>query len=66
MTKLILDEPGSYSRWKKIWSAIERCDLCNRKKVCLCFDSSDGEYSTIAICRKCFEKGIDDYANDIV
>lgn len=47
-------EPGRHGRMKRIWSDKCTCDICEEKRLCVCFDSSDDEYSTIAICFDCF------------
>lgn len=48
---------GIYNRSRMATSlTTESCDGCGEHKVCLCTDGSDGEYSSVLLCRDCIDK----------
>lgn len=54
---------GEYSRCIRVSTKVVKCFECEKKKKCLCFDSSDGEYSTMIFCRDCLNKFCDGYSS---
>lgn len=31
------------------------CDKCHQKRTCMCIDTSDGEYGSVALCQACIK-----------
>lgn len=58
---LLFSISGHHGRSVEVWKEKLLCLECQIEKECLCFDSSDDEYSTLSFCMKClskFDKGI--------
>ena len=47
---------GAYGRLGEIWLAKKNCNVCGFEAVCLCMDSSEGEYGEGCICKNCIEE----------
>jgi hypothetical protein len=46
----------SYGRTGEIWIDKKNCNVCGFEAICLCVDSSEGEYGEGAICKNCIDK----------
>lgn len=42
-----------FGRSLDIWIGRSKCDVCEQEMLCLCSDTSDGEYGESSICRDC-------------
>lgn len=52
----ICEFEASHCRTGVIWIEEFNCDKCNKKRRCLCIDSSEGEYGEGSICFECIEE----------
>lgn len=51
--KEVLGDAG-YGRSKVVTCEVAMCDKCNGTERVLSFDSSDDEYGSVSVCRRCF------------
>jgi hypothetical protein len=54
---------SAYGRSKEAEVEEIMCDSCKEHKVCLCTDSSDGEYGSVNLCFNCIQNLFADYGS---
>lgn len=47
---------AGYGRRGSIWFEEAKCCVCNKIKMVLCIDNSEGEYGSGKICQECIQK----------
>lgn len=50
------DNKASYDRIIKVVICESKCNKCCRIRLCLCCDSSEGEYGSVDLCTDCLGK----------
>jgi hypothetical protein len=69
--KQVFEACGCYARAIKVNLVADKCMQCEMNAECLCFDSSDREYSEMFFCKVCLDKffgggvGTVDYGRDL-
>lgn len=58
---LVFQASGRYSRSITVYKDKLKCYECEKERICLSFDSSDDEYSSINFCKGCLNKFFEGY-----